>query len=342
MKILILKPSSLGDVIHALPVLRLLRRHFAGCEVHWWLERGLLRLLEGDPDVARVIPFERQRWKYPRHWGELGAAVRELRRERYDLIIDLQSLLRTGGIAWLANGGFTIGLNDPREGARAFYDVVVERPSATTHAVDWYLEVLRVLGVPVDWNFEWIPKRETAAAAVQTRWKPEVGRWIALQPGARWDNKRWPAEYFAELTRRLAEVHPDARFAILGGAGDRELGGVVAGGAPGRCVDLTGQTSLPEMIEWIRRCEMLVTNDTGPMHVAAALGKPVLAMLGPTNPRRTGPYGQLQNVTQLSLPCVPCMKPECSYEKPLECLRGISPGMIFDRVTAILAEAKVS
>ena len=100
---------------------------------------------------------------------------------------------------------------------------------------------------------------------------------------------------------------------------------------------LTGATTLPEMIEWIRLCDVLVTNDTGPMHVAAALRKPVIALLGPTNPRRTGPYGQLQRVTQLALPCVPCMKPVCRFEKPLECMRAIAPETIFQRVREILS-----
>ena len=337
MKILILKPSSLGDVVQALPVLRLLRKHFPGCEVHWFLERSLLPLLDGDPDLAFVVPFERQRWGLPRHWGELGAAIRSLRAERFDLVIDLQSLGRTGAIAWLANSAFTIGLDDSREGARGFYDVAVPRRSSDTHAVDWYLDVLRELDVPVHDDFDWLPRRDRAAEAVQRKWQPGNARWIALQAGARWENKRWPASHFAELTRRLSAEFPDARFAVLGGGADRELGRAITQAAPDRCVDLTGATTLPEMIEWIRLCEVIVTNDTGPMHVAAALRKPVVAMLGPTNPRRTGPYGQLQRVTQLSLPCVPCMKSECRYEKPLECMRAIGPEMIFQRVREVLA-----
>ena len=337
MKILILKPSSLGDVVQALPVLRLLRKHFPGCEVHWFLERSLLPLLDGDPDLAFVVPFERQRWRFPHQWGGLGAAILSLRAERFDIVIDLQSLGRTGAIAWLANGAFTIGLDDSREGARGFYDVAVPRRSSDTHAVDWYLDVLRALKVPVQDDFNWLPRRERAAEAVQKKWQPGRARWIALQAGARWENKRWPATHFAELTRRLASEFPDARFAILGGGADRELGRVIAEAAPERCVDLTGATTLPEMIEWIRLCDLMVTNDTGPMHVAAALRKPVIAMLGPTNPRRTGPYGQLHRVTQLALPCVPCMKSECRYEKPLECMRAIGPEMIFQRVREVLA-----
>jgi ADP-heptose:LPS heptosyltransferase len=95
---------------------------------------------------------------------------------------------------------------------------------------------------------------------------------------------------------------------------------------------LCGQTSLPEMIEWLRRCELMVTNDTGPMHAAAALGKPLVALFGPTEPRRTGPYGHLESVLRLDLPCSPCLKSHCVYEKPNECLKAISPAMVFERV----------
>ena len=131
---------------------------------------------------------------------------------------------------------------------------------------------------------------------------------IALQPGARWPNKRWPAENFAELVRLTAKNFPAARFAILGDAEDKPLGEIISRAAPERCLNLCGETSLPEMIEWLRLCDLMVTNDTGPMHVAAALGKPLVALFGPTEPRRTGPYGQLENVLRIDLPCSPCLK----------------------------------
>jgi ADP-heptose:LPS heptosyltransferase len=114
------------------------------------------------------------------------------------------------------------------------------------------------------------------------------------------------------------------------------MGAAITQALPERCLDLTGKISLLEMIEWIRLSELMVSNDTGPMHVAAALRKPLVAIFGPTEPRRTGPYGQLKNAIQLDLPCVPCMKSYCTYAKPLECLRGISPDAIYARVEAQL------
>ena len=163
MKVLILKPSSLGDVVQALPVLRLLKQHLPHSQIHWWLESGLVPLLEGDPDLAGIIPFERRRWSSPWHWDEAWRSLRRIRAEGFDWVIDLQSLARSGLVAWLANGQRTVGLDDPREGARAFYDIIVPRPSYNTHAVDWYLGVLPPLGVPVHNRFEWLPERPAAA-----------------------------------------------------------------------------------------------------------------------------------------------------------------------------------
>ena len=186
------------------------------------------------------------------------------------------------------------------------------------------------LGVPVDHHFQWLPEQPQVARAIQSKWQTGHARWIAIQPGARWSNKRWPVEYFARLVRLLAGQFPEVRFAILGGAEDKPLGGIVADADPERCFNLCGQTSLPEMVEWVRLCDLMITNDTGPMHVAAALGKPLVALFGPTEPRRTGPYRQLDSVLRIDLPCSPCLKSYCTYGKPNECLNAISPATVFE------------
>ena len=173
--------------------------------------------------------------------------------------------------------------------------------------------------------------------AENSKFEIQNSKLILLQPGARWQNKRWPVEHFAELVRLLALKFPGARFAILGGTDDHPLGEIISQSRRRSCLNLCGQTSLPEMVEWIRRGDVMVTNDTGPMHAAAALGKPLVALFGPTEPRRTGPYGQLENVLRLDLPCSPCLKSVCHFEKTDECLRGISPARALAAVRRHLA-----
>ncbi len=337
MKILILKPSSLGDVIQTMPVLRLLKLHFRDAQIFWWIDAALAPLLEGDPDLAGIVRFERKRWGKPQHWPEMLRSIRWLRAQNFDLVIDLQCLARSGAFAWLARGKFLVGLDEVREGARGFYDLAVPRKSFHTHAVDWYLSVLPPLGVPADKNFDWLPERPEIAAAVNSKLKTQNSKLILLQPGARWKNKRWPVQHFAELVRALAKKFPAAHFAILGDRGDQPLGEIISQAAPEKVLNLCGATSLPEMIEWVRRCDLMITNDTGPMHAAAALGKPLVALFGPTEPRRTGPYGQLESVLRLDLPCSPCLKPDCAYEKTDECLRALSPALVLVRAEKLLA-----
>ncbi len=344
MKILILKPSSLGDVIHALPVLRLLRQHFRDAEIFWWIDSTLAPLIDGDPDLTGIVRFERKRWGKPQHWPEMLSSIHWLRTQKFDLVIDLQSLLRSAAFAWLARGKFLIGLDDAREGANGFYDLAVPRKDFHTHAVDWYLSVLTALKIPVHKNFIWLPERKEIADDVKRKWFSEPSIFnlqssplILLQPGARWENKRWPVKHFTTLVRALENNFPAARFVILGGKDDVTLGEKIFAAAPEKVLNLCGKTSLPEMIEVVRRGDLLITNDTGPMHVAAALGKPLIALFGPTAPERTGPYGQLQNVLRLDLPCAPCLKSTCHFEKPEECLRALTPDVVRRHAQAIFS-----
>jgi lipopolysaccharide heptosyltransferase II len=342
LKILILKPSSLGDVIHALPVLRLLRSHWPESQIYWWLDINLVPLLEKDPDLAGIFAFQRKRWAAPHRWPEILSSIAAMRQHRFDLAIDLQGLARSGMFAWLAGAGLTVGLDNlregSREGARAFYDVVPPRAQPQTHAVDRYLAVLPLLKVPVHWNFEWLPSRPAGLESLRQKWAPERAgaRWIVLLPGGRWDNKRWPAQYFIELAKRLREI-PALRLVVLGSKDERSLGEQIAAAVPEFCMNLAGETSLDEMIEWIRLSRLVITNDTGPMHVAAAVGRPVVAIFGPTDPYNTGPYGQIRNVIQAtSLPCVPCLKSRCAYWDKMACLHAISPAAVFEKAQEAL------
>lgn len=336
MKILILKPSSLGDVINAVPVLRLLKSHLPQSQIYWWLDADLMPLLEQDRDLSGIFAFQRKRWAALRRWPQIASSLATMRQKRFDWAIDLQGLARSGLVAWLANARLTVGLDNlregRREGARAFYDVMPPRAQARTHAVDRYLAVLPLLGVPIHWNFDWLPARQEVRAQIQEKWNPAGAAWVVLLPGGRWDNKRWPVQSFVELVKLMRRGN-DLRFVILGSASERPLGQEIEAADPKRCLNLAGQTSLWEMVEWIRLCRLAVSNDTGPMHVAAALTKPLVALFGPTNPFNTGPYGKLDQVIHTNgLPCVPCLKATCRYAEPLACLRQITPAMVYEKV----------
>ena len=237
--------------------------------------------------------------------------------------------MRSGAFAWLANGKLSIGLDEPREGARGFYDLIV--PAALgPHARGGLVSGrAAALGRAGGWGFPmaarsappW-PNRCGGSGRSDRR----GGLSFSLARAGR--TNAGPPNLTPSWSGCLAATNPGFHFAILGGEEDRALGEVIARADGSRCLDLTGRLSLPEMVEWIRLSELMVTNDTGPMHVAAALGKPVVALFGPTEPRRTGPYRQLDHVLQLDLPCVPCLKPRCAYAKPLECLRAIPPAAV--------------
>ena len=332
MKVLILKPSSLGDVVHALPVVRLLKLAKPEAEIHWWINRELMPLLEWDPDIDRLIPFDRHLWAKPRGWPVMAGTIRGLREERYDWILDLQSLIRSSAIGWLSHGQVLAGLEDWREAAPLLHDVAVPRPTPDTHAVDWYLSLISKLGISTDRPFSWFPTNGRGSDLLKASW-PEAleGTWIGLQPGARWDTKRWPPEYYAGLAAKLLQERPDARIVIFGGKADREIGEQITSQCAGRALNLAGKISLNLLVEWMRHIQLLVTNDTGPMHIAAAMNRPIVAIFGPTNPGRTGPYRQPDAVMQASLACVPCMKQRCALREKLACLHAITVNAVFDQ-----------
>ena len=322
MKVLILKPSSLGDIIHAIPVLRLIKQQRPDWEVHWWIARHFSPILEMDRDINALHYFDRNEWSSV---NGIAGGVKEIirmRRERFDVVVDLQGLARSALHGWAVRGSYMLGLDQKREGAVALYDEVIERPDCQTHAVDWCREVLPRLGLKADADFEWLPERAWLLEKITEQGFEPDCRWIGLCPGARWRSKRWPLESFVDLVRKMNSF--DVRFAVIGGMEDRAIGKRL--GRENRVVDLTGRTTIPEMVEWLRVCSLVITNDTGPMHIAAAVDTPIVAMFGPTDPQFTGPYLSRGSILRhKKLPCVPCFQRVCPLPEERECLRAITP-----------------
>jgi lipopolysaccharide heptosyltransferase II len=335
-----------------MPVLRVLKRRLPEAEIYWWIEASLAPLFEGDRDLSGLFIFRRKGWRTFAWWREVWVTVKRVRLHRFDFVLDLQGLSRSGFFSWLANGQTTIGLDNDREGnregAQIFYDLLAPRSAPGTPPAVRYLGALNPLSIPLSWDFEWLPERPAAAATVRAQMEAFASRatpahpprWIMLLPGARWPDKRWPVELFAQTVAQLLASNPDLCFATLGVASDSPLAEMICRQNPERCLNLTGKTSLSEMIEWLRRSDLVISNDTGPMHVAAALKRPILAIYGPSDPLYTGPHEQASGVLQAKhLPCVPCMKQTCTYHEPLACMRAITPEQVCSRALSILAKA---
>ncbi len=318
----------------------MLKLHWPKLEAHWWISRGLAPLLEKDPDVSKLHLFERNNWTEKGFWVRKIRMLRDMRSQRYDYVIDLQGLARSGATGWLANGNTYIGLEDVREGAHGYYDVCIPRPSAGTHALDWYLKVVEYLGAPRNWNFQWLPARPAVSQSLQRDFSFCPEKVITFVPGGRWENKRWPAAYFSALAKHLTQSFPDHKIAIIGAWNEGALANEISEAVPGYAVNLAGRTSFSEMTEVLRLSRIVITNDSGPMHIAAALGKPVLAFFGPTDPRRTGAYGQLRNSLRIELPCSPCLSDRCRWTTYMQCLRDIVPDEAIVRVDQIMRKSE--
>jgi heptosyltransferase I len=317
MRILIIKPSSLGDVVHALPTVSLIRRKFPEAHITWLINDSFASLLQHCPVIDEVLPFERERfrsvWQLPLFAGFLTS----LRGKQFDVVVDLQGLLRSGLMSWATRAPRRIGLSDAREGARLFYNEIVRVPRV--HAVERYLCAAGHLGcdsTPIEFPLGVSPQVKCEGL-------------IAVNPSARWTTKLWGSDKFAQLIQRL----PRERVVLTGSAGEREEIGKIAQG----CRNLAGETDLFQLAELYRRCAVVITNDSGPMHVAAAVGTPVVGIFGPTDPSLTGPYGKEHVIFRADIPCSPCFRDHCTNKVHMECMKLITVDQVLAGAKAFLA-----
>ena len=335
MKILVIKPSSLGDVIHALPFLDSLKRSFPSAQIDWIIGRSFRGLIEGNPLIEDLIVIDKDSWKHisrlPATIRELKALNRRLRAKRYDAVVDLQGLLRSGLMTALAKTPLKIGFADAREGSRVFYDRKISTADAV-HAVDRCLEAARMLGAkPGRVRFPLMIDR--AAEQRVDELVSGIDDFIMVAPSARWKTKQWPPENFASVMSRL-----QASFVITGTRADNRIAGkIVSLAGKAKIVNLCGRTGLKELIALSKRASAVLTNDSGPMHIAAALNRPVVAIFGPTDPEKTGPYGWKSakkiRVIRASVPCSPCRKKsDCA---DFRCMEEIRPDSVLKDVKEV-------
>lgn len=312
-RILIIKPSSPGDIIHALPVLHGLRRRYPQAHLAWLVATSFANLIEADPALDEVVPFDRKRFgrlgRSMRVSGEFASFVRGLRRRKYDLVVDLQGLFRSGFLALASGAAVRVGFAAARELAWMFYTHKVPCREDDQHAADRNYGVGRLLDfaeVPMDFTIALAEDdRRQAAGALQEAGLPPDGAYAVLVPVTRWETKCWPAERFGRLARMIKERY-GLGTALVGGGADVEVGDAVAAASGGVARNLCGRTTLRQLAALIDRASIVVTADSTPMHMAAALKRPLVALFGPTNPARTGPYGRSRDVMRVDLDCAPC------------------------------------
>jgi heptosyltransferase-1 len=271
-KILIIKPSSLGDVLHALPTVNLIRRSFPAAHIAWLINDRLASLLKHSLIIDELILFRRQHFATWRGFIDFGDFLALLQAEEFDVVLDLQGLLRSGVMTRATLAPRRIGLSDAREGARLFYNEIVRVP--LTHAIDRYLLAATQLGCApglIEFPLGLSPVTDQQSL-------------IAINPCARWETKLWGDDNFSALLDHLPLDH----VVLIGSRDERDR---IERLNRGRARNLAGDLDLYELAQLYQQCAVVISNDTGPMHLAAAVGTPVIALFGPTDPALVGPYG---------------------------------------------------
>jgi lipopolysaccharide heptosyltransferase I len=340
--ILIIKPSSIGDVVHALPIAAALRRRHPSARISWLVRAGCLDIVSGHPALDEVILFPLEAPRGPletlRVPGTLLSFVEELRARKFDLALDLQGLLRSGLAAWACGASVRVGLSTAREMSWLFYTHVVPVGSMETHAVDRLWQAARFLGCtgrPDDFTMTVPPAAQIGVERALREAGLAAGEpYAVMVVGAQWPTKVWLDDRFARTAAEVRRRH-GLRSVLVAVKADVERAARIAAGSDGAAVSLAGRTTLKQVLALIRGCDLVVTNDSGPMHIAAAMGKPLAAMFGPTNPVRTGPFARPGSVVRAGVPCSPCYRRACPTQH--ECMTELTTEMVMATVGRELA-----
>lgn len=323
-KALVIRFGALGDVLHTTPTVRALAA--AGMTVDYLTDPSAAPLVEAQPHVRAVIRYDRR--GADRGLGGLWRLVRRLRRERYEAVVDLQGSPRTRLVSAAA-------------GAPRLARYRKDRPGTPRHAVDNFGATLAPLGLTAPVGApRFVPGpaavRAAEGALVAAGVRAEAAL-VALHPGAAHAVNRWRPERFGTLAAGLA-ARPGVAVVLTGAPSDRPLVDAALGAAgPGSAVDLSGRLDLPALAALFARCAVVVAADTGPLHLASAVGARTVALFGAADPARTGPVGQGHRVVRLDLDCVPCRARRCPrLDRPHACMEELTVAAVESAVLAAL------
>jgi heptosyltransferase I len=339
-RILIVKLSAIGDIIHTLPAAAALRRAYPEAWLAWMVEKAGASLLRGNPDLDELITVDTLAWR-ANWWMGLRHAwyvTRHLRRAGFDLCIDFQGLLKSALFAYLSGAPRRLGF--PRQMCREplsmlftnLYGPIID---PTVHVVDQLVELLKPIGIATTERRFTIPLTDADEHFAERVWR-ELGLRsdvpvIVLYPGAAWETKRWGELNFARLNDALIRRF-QVRTLLTWGPGEEPLIQRVVR-ATAYTPAIAPATTLLQLAALIARCRAFVGGDTGPLHLAAAVGTPTVALFGPSNPRRNGPYGPGHVVLHRKLPCSNCYQRTCAH---WECLPGIEVDTVVTAVGSLL------
>jgi len=363
-KILLIKLSAVGDVVHTIPVLNKLRARYPSARIDWLMTPAIAELLRHNPAITNVIEFAREEWSAPWRPAPFIAYARlasKLRATGYDLVVDMHGQLRTAIFTRATGAPVRIGFDRPRatvwdasprtfpkearrhawqgarEGSWIAYTHHIPVPTLDLHAVDRYLNVGPLLGLPdgpADFSFPIPPAADTGIEALLRRYGIAGRGLVTMAPGTVWETKHWGSDKFAEVARHF--LRGGYAVALMGSGRERAVCDEVARLAPG-AVDVAGETSLTELAALIRRSAICVTNDSGPMHLAVALGRPVVSVFGPTDPIWIGPYHRADAVLQAGVKCSPCyLRALSRCPNDHICMQQVPADAVIERADGIL------
>lgn len=352
-RILLVRLSAVGDCLHAVPVVTALRERFPKAHLGWAVEDGPLALLKGHPQVNAFHVFPRKAFK--RKEGTLMERMRllkkfrkELKAAKYEVAIDIQGLTKSGLVTWWSGARHRIGFRgkESREINRLFVNRRVSAPEEAIHIVDKNLSLLSELGIEPPAKPSWtMPAYEDEAKQMEAFLEPlKLGRgpgrkpFAIVNPGATWLTKRWPPERFGEVARGLVEQFGVAVVATWAGADEKAAAETIVKAA-GRDAYLAPDTNLRQLAALTAKADLFVGNDTGPLHLAVAMGVRCVAVFGATDPLRNGPFGRQHRIQSGGPDCQPCWKTTCARQD-LACLMWVAPEKVIESCGRLLAQMR--
>lgn len=339
-KILIIKPSSLGDIVQALPALSALRKSFINAKISWLIRTECAPLINNHPYINELINFDRkflgQAWYNPAALDALLSLIKKLREERFDAVFDFQGLFRTSVLAWLSGCKKCIGMENAREFAHFFYTHKVKQDKSCIHLVDFYLKIVQTAGAEnIEAKFI-IPTDDKAFDYVNkllSSHNIEPKKYACFVTGSAHADKCWPLEHFAILAERIYSQF-GLKIVASGTASERSLNERLKLLTKVPITNLAAKTDLNQLKAMLKSAKIVIGNDTGPSHIAAALGVPVVMIFGRSNPARVAPYKKPHSIVAIE-PFDRGLSPNSI--NPKYNVKNVSVDMVYEKVAATLA-----